>query len=252
MAEVQKRRNPKPVISNSLSEASGQIVLDALDAGFDIDEITLNPDNVRPTKIRGEQKFSQEGMDELVNLSSEGTSIPGQSLMNDPDQAYPWEKPAKFSNPREALDIIVTELLQPEPIENIVSALANGAAVADLAIAVVYSKFSTGDINPDVMLLLVEPVMYIMMAIGEEANIKYNIEGNDLDEFDDEDENEEVEEKLNEFRNAFTDIKNGAIQNNIEPKNINSGVVPTSLLDKVKDKGPEIQQIRSILSRGEE
>ena len=102
-----------------------------------------------------------------------------------------------------------------------------------------------------VMLLLVEPVMYIMMAIGEEANIKYNIEGNDLDEFDDEDDLEENEEKLNQFRNAFTDVKQGAIEKNISPQNINNGTVPSDILDKVKEKGPEIQQIRSILSRGE-
>lgn len=247
MAEVQKRRNPKPIISNSLSEASRDIVLDALDAGYNIDE--LAPETGQ--KLRGEQKFSQEGLDEIVNLSSKGAAIPGQSLMNNPEQSYPWEKPAKFANPREALDVIVTELLQPEPMENIVAALANGAAVADLSIAILYSKFSTGDINPDVMLLLVEPVMYIMMAIGEEANIKYNIEGNDLDEFDEEDEDENTQEKLNEFKNAFTDIKNGASQKNISTENINSGVVPSSLLDKVKDKRPEIQEIRSILSRGE-
>ena len=247
MAEVQKRRGAKPIISNSVSEASRDIVLDALDAGYSIDE--LAPDIGQ--KLRGEAKFSQEGMDELVNLSNEGAPIPGQSLMNDPDQAYPWEKPAKFANPREALNVIVTELLQPEAVQNIVSALANGAAVADLSIAVSYSKFSTGDINPDVMLLLVEPVMYIMMAIGEEANIKYNIEGNDLDEFDDEDDLEENEEKLNQFRNAFTDVKQGAIEKNISPQNINNGTVPSDILDKVKEKGPEIQQIRSILSRGE-
>jgi|TARA_B100000900_G_scaffold415385_1_gene445084 hypothetical protein len=247
MAEVQKRRGAKPIISNSVSEASRDIVLDALDAGYSIDE--LAPDIGQ--KLRGEAKFSQEGMDELVNLSNEGAPIPGQSLMNDPDQAYPWEKPAKFANPREALNVIVTELLQPEAVQNIVSALANGAAVADLSIAVLYSKFSTGDINPDVMLLLVEPVMYIMMAIGEEANIKYNIEGNDLDEFDDEDDLEENEEKLNQFRNAFTDVKQGAIEKNISPQNINNGTVPSDILDKVKEKGPEIQQIRSILSRGE-
>jgi len=247
MAEVQKRRGAKPIISNSVSEASRDIILDALDAGYSIDEIA--PDMGQ--KLRGEAKFSQEGMDELVNLSNEGAPIPGQSLMNDPDQAYPWEKPAKFANPREALNVIVTELLEPEAVQNIVSALANGAAVADLSIAVLYSKFSTGDINPDVMLLLVEPVMYIMMAIGEEANIKYNIEGNDLDEFDDEDDLEENEEKLNQFRNAFTDVKQGAMEKNISPQNINSGVVPNSLLERVKEKGPEIQQIRSILSRGE-
>jgi len=244
-----KIRNPRPIISNSVSEASRDIVLDALDAGYSIDE--LAPDIGQ--KLRGEQKFSQEGLDEIVNLSSQGGAIPGQSLMNDPEQSYPWEKPAKFANPREALDIIVTELLQPEPMKNIVAALSNGAAVADLSIAVLYSKFSTGDINPDVMLLLVEPVMYIIMAVGEEANIKYNIEGNDLDEFDEEDDIEENEEKLNEFKNVFTDIKNGAGQKNISPTKINSGVVPNSLLDKVKEQAPNIQEIRSsILSRGVE
>ena len=242
-----KIRNPRPIISNSVSEASRDIVLDALDAGYSIDEIA--PDI--GTKLRGENNFSQEGMDELVNLSNQGGAIPGQSLMNDPEQSYPWEKPAKFANPREALDIIVTELLQPEPMKNIVAALSNGAAVADLSIAILYSKFSTGDINPDVMLLLVEPVMYLMMAIGEEANIKYNIEGNDLDEFDDEDDLEENEAKLNQFRNAFTDVKQGAMSKNISPQNINNGVLPPDVLSKVKEKSPEIREIRSILSRGE-
>lgn len=249
MAAAQKRRDARPVISSSISEASRDIVLDALDAGYSIDE--LAPD--MGTQIRGEQKFSQEGLDEIVDLSGQGGAIPGQSLMNDPDQAYPWEKPAKFANPREALDVIVTELLQPEPMKNIVAALANGAAVADLSIAVLYSKFSNGDINPDVMLLLVEPIMYIIMAVGEEANIKYNIEGNDLDELDEEDDEEEIQEKLNEFKNAFTDIKKGAIQKEVAPVNINSGAVPNSLLERVKEQGPNIQQIRSsILSRGED
>ena len=247
MAEARKRRTPKPIISSSLSEASRDIVLDALESGYSIDE--LAPD-VGP-QIRGEQKFSQEGMDELVNLSNQGAAIPGQSLMNDPEQSQPWENPAKFANPREALDSIVNEILQPEAVKNIVMALANGAAVADLSIAILYSKFSTGDINPDVMLLLVEPVMYLIMAMGEEANIKYNIEGNDLDEFDDEDDFEENEKKLNTFRNSFTDIKQGAMEKNISPQKINNGVLPSDVLSKVKEKSPEIQEIRSILSRGE-
>ena len=244
-----KKRNPKPIISNSLSEASGQIVLDALDAGFDIDDFTLNPDKKPSRQIRGEQKFNQEGLDEIVSLSSKGGPIAGQSLTNDPDQAYPWEKPAKFANPREALDSIVTELLQPEPMKNIVNALTKGAAVADLSVAVLYAKFNTGDINPDVMLLLVEPIMYIMMAIGEEANIKYNIDdSNDLDELDEEDEDEEVEGKLKEFKNVFSDIKNGAPLKGVKPEKIQSGAVPQSILDRVEKQGPEI---RSLLSKGD-
>lgn len=238
------KRQPNPVISSSLSEAAASSVLDGLDAGFTIDEIA--PDT--GPKIRGEAKFSQEGLDNLVNLSSKGGPIPGQSLTRDTEDPYPWETPPEFTNPREALDDVVGSIMQPEAMKNIVSALAQGAAVADLGTAILYAKFNEGKISPDAMMLLAEPVMYTIMAIGEEANIKYNIEGNDLDEFDDEDEVENGDAKLNEFRNVLTDIKKGATKN-IEPSKIDSNVVPESILAQVKEKGPEI---KSLLSKGEE
>ncbi len=238
------KRKANPVVSSSLSEAAGQIVLDGLDAGFDIEDIA--PD--KGPKIRGEAKFSQEGLDELVNLSSKGAVIPGQSLTNSPENPYPWETPPEFANPREALDDIVGSLMQPEAMKNIVDALAKGGAVADIGTAILYAKFNEGKITPDVMMMLAEPVMYTIMAIGEEANIQYNIEGNDLDEFDDEDNKEDFDNKVNEFRNVLSDIKKGATKN-IEPSKIDSNVVPESILAQVKEKGPEI---KSLLSKGEE
>ena len=238
------KRQPNPVISSSLSEAAASSVLDGLDAGFTIDEIA--PDN--GPKIRGEAKFSQEGLDELVNLSSKGGPIPGQSLTRDSEDPYPWETPPEFTNPREALDDIVGSIMQPEAMKNIVGALAQGGAVADIGTAILYAKFNEGKITPDVMMMLAEPVMYTIMAIGEEANIKYNIEGNDLDEFDEEDDKEEFDSKVNEFRNVLTDIKKGATKN-IKPSKIDSNVVPESILAQVKEKGPEI---KSLLSKGEE
>ena len=141
-------------------------------------------------------------------------------------------------------------IFQPAAMKQIVGALANGAAVADIAMVMLYTKFTEGKFNPDVLMLLAEPVMYVIMAIGEEANIKYNIEdSNDLDEFDDDDNKEEMDGKLNEFRNVFEDIKTGTTKKSIEPSNIQSGAVPQNILDKVKEQGPEI---RSLLSRGEE
>ena len=238
------KRQPNPVISSSLSEAAASSVLDGLDAGFTIDEIA--PD--RGPKIRGEAKFSQEGLDNLVNLSNKGGPIPGQSLTRDSEDPYPWETPPEFTNPREALDDVVGSIMQPEAMKNIVSALAQGAAVADLGTAILYAKFNEGKISPDAMMLLAEPDMYTIMAIGEEANIKYNIEGNDLDEFDEEDDKEDFDNKVNEFRNVLTDIKKGATKN-IEPSKIDSNVVPESILAQVKEKGPEI---KSLLSKGEE
>ena len=238
------KRQANPVVSSNLSEAAGQIVLDGLDAGFDIEDIA--PD--RGPKIRGEAKFNQEKLNELVSLSSKGAPIPGQSLTNNTESTYSWEKPPKFTNPREALDDVVGSIMQPEAMKNIVSALAQGAAVADLGTAILYAKFNEGKITPDVMMMLAEPVMYTIMAIGEEANIQYNIEGNDLDEFDEEDNDEEFKGKVNEFRNVLTDIKKGATKN-IEPSKIDSNVVPESILAQVKEKGPEI---KSLLSKGEE
>ena len=238
------KRQANPIISSNLSEAAGQIVLDGLDAGFDIEDIA--PDN--GAKIRGEAKFSQEGLDELVKLSSKGGPIPGQSLTRDIEDPYPWETPPDFTNPREALDDVVGSIMQPEAMKNIVSALAQGAAVADLGAAILYAKFNEGKINPDVVMMLAEPVMYTIMAIGEEANIKYNIEGDDLDELDSEDEQEEFDKRVDEFRNVLTDIKKGATKN-IELSKIDTNVVPESILAQVKEKGPEI---KSLLSKGEE
>ena len=235
-------RQVRPIISDNISEAAGLAVLEGLDAGFDIEDIA--PD--KGTKIRGEARFSQEGLDELTNLSGQGRPIPGQSLTNSPESAYPWESPPTLTNPREALDVIVAEIMQPEAVKNIVNALANGAAVGDIGSAILYAKFTEGDITPDTMMLLAEPVMYTIMAIGEEANIKYNIEGNDLDEFDEEDEAEEMTNKISEFRTAVSDIKNQTTQK-LKPT-VDENVVPRNILDKVKEQGPEI---RSLLTKGE-
>ena len=193
---AQPTRGPRPIVTDSISGTAGQSVLDGLDAGFTIDEIA--PDN--GPKIRGEARFNQEGLDEVVALSAQGRPIPGQSLVNDPAQPYMWEQPPEFANPRDALDYMVGLIMQTDTVKEIVGALKNGAAVADIAMVMLYTKFTEGKFNPDVLLLLAEPVMYVIMAIGEEANIKYNIEdSNDLDEFDEDDEEEEIEGKLNEL-----------------------------------------------------
>ena len=241
---TKQKRPPRPIISRSVGEAAGQTVLDAIDAGYTIDEM-IGPD--RGPKTRPIQKHDQAALDQMVSLSSKGGPIPGQSLTSDPEQPRPWEKPPAFSNPREALMNISKLILQPEAIKGTIGALVDGAAVADIATAILYANFTEGDISPDTMLLLMEPVMYLIMSIGEEANIKYNIEADDMDEMDEEDP-EEVEEKINEFRNVFEDIKNSEPVKSVDKEklNIDTNVLPKSILAKVKEQGPEI---RSMLSR---
>ena len=245
MVDLKKVREVKPIVSDSISDAAGQIILDGVDAGFDFDEIAPETG----PKIRGEAQFSQEGLDELTSTLARGVPIPGQSLVNSPDLKYAWEQPPEYPNPKDALDYISSILLQKDAVQQIVQALAKGAAVGDIAMAILYTKFTEGKFNPDVLLLLAEPVMFLIMAIGEEANIKYNIEGDDLDEFDDEDEQENIQSQLQEFENAVADIKKMAVNKNNNENKIPSNVLPQNILDRVKEQGPEI---RGLLSRGEE
>ena len=242
---AKEKRQVKSIISDNIGEAAAQLVADGLDAGFDIEEIA--PDT--GPKLRAKGKFNQECFDELINLTSQGAAIPGQSLTNDPEQPYAWEKPPEFANPREALDDITASILQPEAIKNLVPALAKGAAVSDIANAILYTKFTEGKITADTMMLLAEPVMYTIMAIGEEANSQYNIEKDDADEFDDNVEDEdEVKANIDNFRNVFTDIKNGTLKN-MDTSKVDTNAVPQSILAQVKTQGPEI---RSLLSKGDE
>jgi len=238
---------PRPIVSSSLSDAAGQTVLDALDSGLTIDDI-IGED--KGPKIRPRQREDQEALDQMVERTGRGGPVSGQSLTSDPDQPKPWETPPTFTNPREALKHISTLILQPKAIEGTIGALLNGASVTDIATSVLYASFTEGDITPDMMLMLVEPTMYLIMNIGEEANIQYNIDKDDMDEIDEEDP-EEVNEKINEFKSVFEDIKNSDPVKNVNKEKLETdpNILPQSILAKVKEKAPEIQ---SILGRQQE
>ena len=243
----EEEKELKPILSKSVGDASAQAILQAIENGVSEDEIFNDGETKR--KIRGESFFSQEGLDELTDLSGQGSPIPGQSLVNSPESKYPWENPPTFSNPREALDDVATTILQPDTAKNIVKALSKGAAAIDLTMGVLYSKFLQGDISVDNLLLLAEPTTYMIMALGEEANIKYNIEGNDLDELDNEDTKESFDKKVSEFRNVVQNIGSETAEK-VNVEKIDSNIVPRNILDKIKEEGPNLR--KSLLDKGEE
>tara|TARA_R100001015_G_C4629712_1_gene190778 strand:- start:51 stop:761 length:711 start_codon:yes stop_codon:yes gene_type:complete len=227
-----QKRELRPVLTKDLTEAIEQVIVDAQDAGVDLEDIDDSP------RLEGRLRQDDNSLNELVSLKSQGSDIPGQSLVNSTEQKYPWESPPEFSNPRVAVKEILNVLLEPEAVKSTVKALSEGASVGDLAMAVTYANFVEGKINPDVMLLTMEPVMYLIMAIGEEANIKYNIDGDDIDEPDE----IEVQQKLNELDNVFKQIKGDMSKRDIKPENLKEGVVDNSLLQKVQEAGPEIRE----------
>ena len=128
------------ILERSLTGAVEKTINQFDKDGFDYfsDEAT----GVDRPKIRIRKKFNQGGLNELVDLKTQGSAIPGQSLTNDPDKPYAWETPPEFTKPHEAMDYILSTLLEPETIKNISQSLTAGASLIDITNVLLYSGFT--------------------------------------------------------------------------------------------------------------
>lgn len=145
---------------------------------------------------------SEKAINFIQGSLDRGRSIPGQSLTNDPEQPYNWERPPEFTNPRETMLYVFESLTVPETTANILLALRNGTGVIDLASITLYSGFLEGKWNPDLMMLLMEPTMYMIMALAEKAEIDFVLESGD-------DETSELnpEEQVTRLKNSVTSLE---------------------------------------------
>lgn len=182
-----------------------------------------------------------------------GKAIPGQSLTNSPDQPYNWERPAEYSNPREAMLYVFETLTVPETTTNILLSLGNGVGVVDIASITLYSGFLEGKWNPDLMTLLMEPTMYMIMALAEKADIPYSLEAGD-DEAPVEMSGDKAVETLQKGINELDKIRNVAVSR-VNPQSVPQDVreiieeteLSPSLLERVKEQ----TQSKSLLGREE-
>jgi len=189
-------------------------------------------------------QFMQQGLET-------GKSIPGQSLTNDPEQPYNWEKPSEFTNSKEAMLYVFETLTTPESAENTLMSIGNGISIIDIASIVLYSGFLEGKWNPDLMALLMEPTMYMLIALAEKADIVYVL--------DSQKEKDDEEIDSNKTLNAYTkgigaleEIKKQAVGK------INPQVVPAEVREIIEDvnlspsllEKIEKEKSTSLLGRG--
>ena len=196
--------------------------------------------------------ISNNSIDFLQQSLDTGRPIPGQSLTNSPEEPYNWEKPAEFSNPKEAMLYTFGILTEPETTANILINVTKGVSVIDIASIVLYQGFLEGKWNPDLMTLLMEPTMYMVMALCEKAEIPYK-----LDSTDDEDVEEimgdKAVEKIEQEIGALDQIRRKAVQQ-VSPQSVPTDVrevieqteIQPSLLEKVEEV-----KSNSLLSKGE-
>jgi len=196
---------------------------------------------------------SEKAINFIQGNLERGQAIPGQSLTNSPDQPYNWEKPAEYSNPREAMLYVFETLTVPETTTNVLLSLSNGVGIIDIASITLYSGFLEGKWNPDLMTLLMEPTMYMLMAFAEKADIEYNLEAGD-EKAPVEMSGDKAVETLQKGINELDKIRNVAVSR-VNPQSVPQDVreiieeteLSPSLLERVKEQ----TQSKSLLGREE-
>lgn len=170
-----------------------------------------------------------------------GRPIPGQSLTNDPSQPYNWEKAPEFTNSKEAMLYVFENLTVPETTANILLSLSKGIGVIDIASITLYTGFTEGKWNPDMMLLLMEPTMYMVMALAEKAELDFVM-----------DSAEEVGEEEILGDKAIQQIEEGIGSLDAMRKQAAQRVSPQSVPEEVREVIEETSIEPSILEKVEQ
>ena len=97
---------------------------------------------------------------------------PGQSLTNNPEILQPYERPPEFVTKEDALDFFLESFLKEDKYNAIMEVLEAGTPVMDLVQLFVMEAFKAGKINPNMMLLLAEPLAYILLGLAEREGIR--------------------------------------------------------------------------------
>ena len=133
--------------------------------------------------------------------------LPGQSLTNSPDHPYPWEHPPEFTGAKQLTEQIFFDLLKPDNLETVTGLMSEGTPVMDIAQMLLMTGFQKGKMNPDMMLMQLEPTAYMLLAIAEKAGINPVLTRDEELEADDveEEEQDEVLREAQKVQNKIGD-----------------------------------------------
>ena len=146
---------------------------------------------------------------------------------------------------------VFESLTVPETTENILLSLNSGVGVIDIASITLYAGFLEGKWNPDLMLLLMEPTMYMLMAIAEKADVPYSLEAGDDEKIEMSPENQVAE--LND-KISIQDVKLKSAQQaspQSVPQDVRKVIEETELSPSLLERVKEQTQSKSLLGREE-
>ena len=115
-------------------------------------------------------------------------------------------------------------MLEEEAYMSIVGAIGDGVPIIDLVMQITYVGFREGKWNPDLMMMLVEPLIYTLMALAEKADIEYRID-------DEDEEDEPADSILEEKAKNIADLARAKLD---KAGSIPSGSIPTEIVQQIE------------------
>jgi len=118
--------------------------------------------------------------------------LPGQSLTASPDAPRPFEGPPKFTDRTKILEYYFDLLTEEDTYEAVLDTLEAGTSIMEVVQVLLMQGFQEGLYNPDMMLMVAEPVAYMIAALAERAEVEFTIMGDDDEMPQDKDEVEDL------------------------------------------------------------
>ena len=128
--------------------------------------------------------------------------LPGESLTNDPENPLPFEKAPEYTDLTTALEYYFATFTEEGTYDRILELIASGTPLMDITQMVLYQGFQEGLFNPDLMMLLAEPITYMLAAFAEQEGIEFTVQ-----EDDEEDIEEEEAQSLPMMKQALKQVK---------------------------------------------
>ena len=181
----------------------------------------------------------------------------GQSLTNDPSNPYPWEKAPEMTSVKMATEKIFFDLLKEDNLTTVASLMSQKTPVVDVANLLLTAGFQKGKWNPDMMLSLLEPTMYMLMAIAEKAGIDPVLTRDDADVIIEDDEDESLQDLENSRQQVRNVIPEGKGLKDVQIQKINPASVGGDIkkqldtLDSAKIKQSILQKQKPALQNQE-
>ena len=175
------------------------------------------------------EKIKQTQFDK-VGANPFSAPTPGESLTTPTDMPKAWERPPQFVDQGNAMEAVYMEVTQIDNLRKLIDLIDEGTALDEIAQVILYKGYSEGKWTPDLMLMLIEPTLYLLVAIADYADIKdytlytgeetdpdAEIHGDEVEPVDfDADENKDEEIKTDKMEDPKAETLNQSLLSRIE------------------------------------